>query len=153
MEYRKKIVFGMLVLTIFVLIVAISSLYVQVQIEADNVCGCLIPLNLFIPLLASIGLFIGTLAYYLFSPRFDIKKPDMEPVLSMLDRPEADVIRALISSKGEMSQARIGKVTNMSKVKVFRTIDSLKRKGIVEKSAFGKTNIIRLTERISKIFL
>jgi uncharacterized membrane protein len=153
MEYHKKIVFGMLVLTVFVLLVALSSLYVQTQIESDNVCGCLIPLPLFIPLLASIGLFIGTLAYYLFSPQFGRESIDPEPILKMLNRDEAEILRAIIKAKGEISQARIGKVTGLSKVKVFRTLDSLKRKGVVEKRAFGKTNMVVLRDDIAEIFL
>jgi len=52
-------------LSIFVFIVAISSLYVQIQIVEGNICGCLIPLPLFIPFIASVGLFIGTLSFYL----------------------------------------------------------------------------------------
>jgi uncharacterized membrane protein len=150
---QKKILFGILLITIFIFMVALSSLYVQFQIDNENVCGCLIPVSLFIPLLACIGLFMGTLIYYLISPRFEAKKIDTGTLLKLLDADDSKLISIIISNKGEISQSKLGKMSGMSKVKVFRTIENLKRKGIVEKSPHGKTNMIRLGEEFRELFL
>ena len=71
MDSSRKIVYGILILSMFVFIISVISLYVQVTIESGDACGCLIPLPFFIPFVGSTGLFIGTLIFYLFSPRID----------------------------------------------------------------------------------
>ncbi len=151
MEHEKKVVFGMLVLTTFILIVAISSLYVQIQVETGNLCGCVIPIYLFIPLLASIGLFIGTLVYYLLSPKF-VVKPDKESLMKFFNSDERKIINILISRKGKALQSVIVRESGISKVKVFRLLEKLRKRGFIEKEPYGKTNKIILNEEIKSLF-
>lgn len=153
MEPQKKIVFGILLLTVFVFVVALSSMYVQIQIEADNVCGCVIPLNLFIPLLASIGLFIGTLVYYFLSPRFEVPAVDKDTIMRLFDAETSKVLQVIVSNKGEIPQSRISRLSGMSKVKVFRILETLRKKGIVEKHPYGKTNLIKINSDFEKLLL
>jgi uncharacterized membrane protein len=153
MNPQKKFLTGMLVLTAFIFVVALSSLYVQMQIESGNVCGCAIPLYLFIPLLGSIGLFIGVMAYYLLSPRFERPVVDKSQLLSFLGRDEASVIRVLLEHKGEVPQAEIVRQTGLPKVKVFRVLHSLKARGIITKEQNKKVNIVRLSEGMRKLLL
>jgi uncharacterized membrane protein len=155
METTKKIILGTLILAVFTFIVAASSLYVQTEIQQGNVCGCIIPLPLFLPFLASVGLFIGTLIYYLFSPRFEIKQNKKDFVVNLLDllgSDESKIIRVLIDNNCELSQAKIAKLTNLNKVKVFRILENLRKRNIIEKQKRGKTNIIVLNEKIRKLF-
>ncbi len=141
---QRHIVLGTLILAIFTFVVAVSSLYVQVQLESGNLCGCVIPLSLFLPFLASLGLFIGTLIYYLFSPRLESRRVDLDVFLNLLERDEAKVIRALLSCGGEATQAKLSKLTGYDRVKIFRIVSKLKRRGAIEKLPKGKTNLIRL---------
>jgi len=150
MNDAKKIVFGILILSIFILVVSISSLYVQTKISSGNVCGCFIPIPLFIPFIASIGLFIGTLIYYLLSPKFDKKKIDKNSLLNFLEGDERKVMELLIEKK-EITQAEIVRKTNLSKVKVFRILKRFENRGLIEKSSIGKTNMIILSESINKL--
>ncbi len=150
MKTERKIVLGVLVLSIFLFIVAVSSLYVQMQIESGNICGCVIPLYLFIPFLASLGLFIGTLIYHMLSP--ERGKPDLRPVLKFLDEEHRRVIEFVIDNGGEVKQADIVRVTGIPKVRVFRILQSLASKGILTKERDRKTNIIRLNEDLRKVF-
>ena len=152
MDNSKKIVVGMLVLTVFVLVVSIASLYVQVTIESGNACGCVIPLPFFIPFIGSVGLFIGTLVYYLFSPGTE-RKPDVNSALRLLSGDEASVMKALAKSGGSLSQAGIVKATGLSKVKVFRVIARMLSRGLVEKESSGKTNIIHISRDIRNLFV
>jgi len=151
MEHEKKVVFGMLILTSFVLIVAMSSLYVQMQFETGNLCGCVIPIYLFIPLLASIGLFIGTLVYYLLSPKF-VVKPDKNSLLKFFNYDERKVIDILVSRKGKALQSEIVRESGLSKVKIFRVLEQLRRKGFIDKEPYGKTNRIVLKEDFKGLF-
>jgi len=152
MEDAKKIILGMMSISLFVLIVGISSFYVQIQIETGNVCGCLIPIPVFIPFLASVGLFIGTLVYYFFTPRLEGKKIDKNVILRVFDSDEKDIINFLLENKGKTTQSKIAKGTSLSKVKVFRIIERLIKKGVVLKSPLGKTNLIALNESLLDLF-
>ena len=103
MNPQKKFLTGMLVLTAFIFVVALSSLYVQIQVSSGNVCGCAIPLYLFVPLVGSMGLMIGVIAYYLLSPKFEKPAVDKGQLLNFLDRNEASVMKVLLEHKGEVS--------------------------------------------------
>ncbi|MBN1896212.1 MAG: hypothetical protein JW789_00605 [Candidatus Aenigmarchaeota archaeon] len=151
MEYQKKFIIGMILIAGFVLIIGISSFYVQMQIDSGNVCGCLIPITLFIPFLGSVGLLIGTLVYYFFNP-FHEENIDGNVFLSLFESDEMKVMKMLINSGGKASQARIVRETNLSKVKVFRILEKLSRKDVVSKESLGKTNNVTVNKKMMKCF-
>ncbi|MCJ7817181.1 MAG: helix-turn-helix domain-containing protein [Candidatus Aenigmarchaeota archaeon] len=153
MNPQKKFLTGMLVLTIFILAVALSSLYVQMQVSSGNACNCAIPLYLFVPLIGSMGIFIGVMAYYLLSPRFEKPAVDKSQLLAFLGKDEAAVMKVILNNRGEVPQAEIVRRTGLPKVKVFRILHSLKLRGIVTKEQNKKVNIVRLSEEMRKLFL
>ena len=144
MEHPKKIITGALLIAIFVLVVSVSSWYVWNEMYFGDVCSCAIPLPILIPVLASVGLLTGTLVYYMFSPQFEKRRVDKDIILRMLNKSEKAVVNAIIEGGGEISQARIGQATGLSKVSVFRSLERLKQRGIIEKESMGKTNSVRL---------
>ena len=116
---ENKAIIGMLILSIFAFVLAASSLYVQIHVQKGNLCGCFIPLPLFIPFVGSIGLFIGTLAFYLISPPTKQKK-NTQIVLKLLDEDEAKVMETILKNKGKATQSKITKELNFPKVKTFQ---------------------------------
>ena len=152
MDHPKKIITGSLLIIIFVLIVSMSSWYVWNEMYFGDVCSCALPLPILIPVLASIGLLVGTLVYYIFSPGFERESVRKETILKLLNETEGKIIESLIENSGELSQTRITSMTGLSKVNVFRSLEKLVSKGIVEKEKKGKTNTIRLAEDIMKVF-
>ncbi len=155
MDGSRKIVFGILVLSIFVFTISIVSLYVQMTIDSGDVCGCLIPLPFFIPFMGSTGLFIGTLVYYLFTPRPDKGSPKMNRnlFLGLLGDDEAMVLKALAENSGELSQARLASLTGIPKVRVFRTLEKMKARKLIEKRPMGKTNMVAIGRDFRSFFL
>ncbi|MHA1852955.1 MAG: helix-turn-helix transcriptional regulator [Candidatus Heimdallarchaeaceae archaeon] len=149
MESPKKIISLSLILAIFVLVVSLSSWYVQMEIISGDVCSCAIPLPVLIPILASIGLLTGTLIYYVYSPKFDKAEINSNLILKFFQGDERAVIDVLLKNGGKLSQAKIVSSTGLSKVKVFRILERLKSRGLIEKESKGKTNMIRLSEDIS----
>ena len=117
MRYEKKILLGALILSIFVFIVAFSSLYIQIHISEGNVCGCAIPITLFVPFIASVGLFIGTLLYHLLLK--ENKCIDYNMFLNIFDSQEREVLKKLIDCRGSCLQSKLTRDTNLSKVQVF----------------------------------
>jgi len=152
MEQSKKIIATSMLMTIFVLIVSLTALYVQAQIEYGTVCSCAIPVPVLIPLLSSIGLLLGTLIYYVYSPRFEKGGIDRNAVLKFLNHAEQKVMNVILDNRGEITQAKIVSQTGLQKVKVFRVIERLMAKGILSKEPHGKTNKIRLSDEIRGIF-
>ncbi|MBN2102397.1 MAG: hypothetical protein JW716_06010 [Candidatus Aenigmarchaeota archaeon] len=159
MDTEKKIVFVVMIIATFVFVVALSSLYVQTEVSAGNACGCAIPIWLFIPLLSSIGLLIGTLIYYLLrsgkqaethqKAGFDVKEM-ASSFTKMLPQDEAAIVRLLIGNKGEMTQARLMKDSGYNKVKIHRIVKRLQLRGFVTKTKDRKINTIALREDIRK---
>lgn len=155
MESSRKVIYGILILSVFVFIISVTSLYVQVTIETGDVCGCLIPLPFFIPFVGSTGLFIGTLVYYLFLPGVEKKHPggEKELLMGLLGDNEALVMKTLAENRGELSQAKLGRITGISKVKLFRTLERMISKNLIEKQPNGKTNQISLAEGFRKLIM
>ncbi len=144
MEQSKKIVSVTLIITIFVLAVSLTALYVQAQIEAGTVCTCAIPIPVLMPILSSIGLLVGTLVYYFFvpSPEGRSGKNDTGMISDMVGGDEGVVLRKVIEEGGNIPQSRIVSSTGLSKVRVFRAIEKLRKRNLVSKSPHGKTNMI-----------
>lgn len=150
MEDSKKIIFGILLVSIFVLVVAVSSLYVQTEISSGNACGCFIPIPLFIPFISSIGLFIGTMVYYLLSPRFKANKIEKKSLLKFLEGDERKIFSILLEEK-EINQADLVRNSGLSKVKISRILKKLQNRGILEKKSIGKVNMVKLNKEISDL--
>ena len=149
-NFEKKVIFVMIIISVFVLIVSLSSMYVQVHIENGNVCGCAIPLYIFIPFLSSLGLFIGTLVYYFLRPVVE-KKIKLEEIIPLfLDKGESMIVDILLK-EGKITQASLLRRTGLSKVRVFRIVERLRKKGVVIKRPYGKTNVIEFSPEIKKI--
>ncbi len=150
MEEQKKMIIGMTVISIFVLLVGISSFYVQTQIDTGNACGCIIPISLFIPFLASVGLLIGTLVYYFFNPIKNGIKIKRSVFMKLFTRDEREVIGLILGSKGEVLQSRLVSGTGLGKVKVFRVLERLIERGVVRKEPYGRTNRIVIDSNIAE---
>jgi len=153
MNPQKKFLTGMLVITVFILIVALAALYVQIQVSSGNACNCEIPLYVLVPIIGAMGLFIGVLSYYLLSPKFEKPVVDKSQLLSFLGKDEAAVIKVILENKGEVSQAEIVRQTQLPKVKVFRILHSLKNREIITKEQQKKINLVRLSENMRKLLL
>ena len=153
MDPQKKFLSGMLVITVFILVVALAALYVQIQVSSGNACNCTVPLYVLVPIIGAMGLFIGVLSYYLLSPRFEKPAVDRSQLLGFLERDEAAVMKVLLERKGEVPQAEIVRQTGLPKVKVFRILRGLEGRGIVRKEQDKKVNIVRLSEGMRKLLL
>ena len=152
MGHSRKIIGGSLVIAIFVLVVSLTSWYVQLQIDSGTICSCAIPLPVLIPFVSSIGLLVGTFVYYMFSSEKG-GEIGTEILFDLLTKDEADVMKVIVEEGGEISQAKIVSFTGMPKVRVFRIIERLKRKGIISKEPYGKTNLVKLRDDIKKVFV
>lgn len=153
MQTIKKAIIATIILTGFIFAVSFSTLYAQVHIYEGTACTCTLPIPLLIPTLSSLGIFVGSIVYYLMFPKIEESKEkskkDLEVLLEMLREDEREVVKSLIENKGKILQSKLS--SKFGKVKSFRIVENLRRRGIIEKEAYGKTNMIKLTKKFEEI--
>ena len=153
MNINRKIAITVMVLTRFIFAVSFGTLYVQTHISEGTACSCTLPIPVLIPTFSSLGVFVGSLVYYLMFARIKESEKklseDAKVMLDMLPNDEKEMILRLVGSNGEISQSRLSGI--FGKVRTFRTVESLKKRGIVVKEKYGKTNMVKLESRFRNI--
>ena len=153
MELDKKLIVAVMLITAFIFGVSFSTLYAQTHIVKGTACTCLLPVPLLLPTFSSLGLFIGSLVYYLLLPKIeeskDKKIESFKSFLNLLNHDERTVLSKILDNGGKVTQSRIS--ADLGKVRAFRTIQNLIKRGILEKEPYGKTNLIKLSERMRNI--
>ncbi len=141
-SFKRSIILAFTIISLFIFLISVATMYAQTEIISGNACYCTFPIPLLIPTFASLGLFTGLLTYYLLFPK--VKRDDkkiLEIVKNLLNEEERTVLEMVIKEK-EITQAKISRI--LGKVKAFRVIESLKRKGLITKEKIGKTSKIKL---------
>ncbi len=153
MNSQKKIIIAIILITAFVFGVSFSTLYAQTNILGGTAYTCTLPIPLLIPTLSSLGVFVGSLVYYLMFSRMErVDKKiikDANILLDILPPEEKEIIKKIVENKGSITQSKLSSI--YGKVKTFRILESLKRRRIIEKESYGKTNKIKLNEKYKEI--
>ncbi|MCM8785614.1 MAG: hypothetical protein NC899_05180 [Candidatus Omnitrophica bacterium] len=153
MEVNKKVIVVIIILTGFIFGVSFSTLYAQTHIIEGTACSCTLPIPILIPTFSSLGIFVGSIVYYAMFPKYEGGKEKyrekLNLFLDMLEKNEKEFIQKIFESKGKITQSKLS--SQFGKVKTFRIIENLKRRGIIEKEPYGKTNIITFSEKFRNI--
>lgn len=147
----QKLIIIVIILAGFIFSVSFSTLYAQTHIVEGTACSCTLPIPLLIPTFSSLGVFVGSIVYYLLFPKIEEgkSKEDLKLFLDFLDFDEKIILQKIIENNGKITQSKLS--SQFGKVKVFRVLENLKKRGIIEKEAYGKTNTVRISEKFSKI--
>lgn len=151
MKTIQKLIIVVMILAGFIFAVSFSTLYAQTHIIEGTACSCTLPIPLLIPTFSSLGIFVGSIVYYLLFPKIeeDKGKEDLNLFLDFLEPDEKSILQKIIENKGKITQSKLS--SQFGKVKVFRILESLRKRGIIEKEAYGKTNTIKISEKFSKL--
>ena len=137
----------------FIFAVSFSTLYAQTHIIEGTACACTLPVPVLIPTFSSLGILIGSLVYYVMFPKLrETEKKvaeDARVLLDMLSLDERNLIKKITENKGEITQSKLSSM--FGKVKTFRILETLKRRGIILKESYGKTNKIKLDEKFREV--
>jgi len=151
----KKTIIAVMIIAGFVFAVSFSTLYVQTHIVEGTACTCTLPISLLIPTFSSLGILVGSFVYYLMFSKFEEVKEESSAnisiMLELLNPIERKVLQKLIENGGRITQSSLSR--ELGKVKAFRIVETLRRRNVVEKKKYGKTNMIVLTEKFSNILL
>jgi len=148
----------LIVMTGFIFVVSFSVYYVQNLIYSGDFCNCSVSISLLMVLLASLGLFTGSITYYLmidsivkrYRKETGIKKA-IEPFLELLEKNERNIIIVLLKEK-KVSQTSLAKSLSLNRVQVTRALQKLEHKNIIIKNKKGKTNSVELVSSIKSLF-
>lgn len=136
-------------MSIFLIIVSLSSIYTYANIYHGDACTCTIPIYVLTSLLPSVGLIIGAIVAYLLGMKLkkvrSKRKSITNSVFKLFTKEEREILKEIVENKG-ITQAGLGKNTNLNRVKIHRITSDLESKRIIKKIEKGKTYIIELTE-------
>ncbi len=151
----RPLILIFVIITFFIFVISFTTFYTTENFS--SVCGCKLPIWVIIVSISSLGLFVGSLTYYLLSKNYMSEKKRIEKdflkILNILDENDKKVIEALIEKKGEASQSYLGKALGLNKVKISRIISKMENKGIIKKEKKGMTNKVILNEELKEILL
>ncbi|MEM5883037.1 MAG: hypothetical protein QXQ77_02235 [Candidatus Aenigmatarchaeota archaeon] len=153
MKTIQKLIIIVIILAGFIFSVSFSTLYAQTHIIQGTACSCTLPIPLLIPTFSSLGIFVGSIVYYLLFPKIEESKnkEDYKIFLDFLDPDEKFVVQKIIESKGKIIQSKLS--SEFGKVRAFRVLESLKKKGIIEKEPYGRTNKVKISEKFYNLLL
>jgi len=153
MGINRNIMIVIMVIMGFIFAVSFSTLYAQTHLTEGTACACTLPIPVLIPTFSSLGILVGSLVYYFMFPKLrETEKKvaeDAQVLLDMLSTDERNVIKKITENKGELTQSKLSSV--FGKVKTFRILETLKRRGIISKESYGKTNKIKLNEKFREV--
>ena len=153
MSIDRNMMILVMLITGFIFAVSFSTLYAQTNIIEGTACACTLPIPVLIPTFSSLGILIGSFVYYAMFPKLRESEKrvaeDARVTLDMLQLDERNIIKKIVENKGEISQSKLS--VAFGKVKTFRILESLKRRGIITKESYGKTNKIILDEKFKQV--
>lgn len=158
MADNRKVLFGLLILAIFVSAVFYLPHFFETNAPLvcfeEGVCQHEEYLNSIIaltPAILILGFVFGVVASFLyFERRVEIPSapPDRSAALLMLHPIERKIIKRIIDEGGSALQSDISRLEGVGKVKAHRVVDKLIRRGVLEKEEKGKTNVLKLKKEI-----
>ena len=154
MRIYSNLAIVVMVITGFIFGVSFATLYAQTHISEGTACSCTLPIPILIPTFSSLGVFVGSLVYSMMFSKMKERevetKKELINFLDILPFEEREFLKIIIENNGEITQSKLSK--NFGKVKSFRVLENLKRRKVIEKEKYGKTNIIRLGKKYKDIF-
>lgn len=135
----------------YLFVVSLASYHVFRTLEDS--CGCVIPVPLILFLLSTLGLFVGTLCYYLLSSRFSGREREAKgharAALAFLKEEERRIVESLID--GPRRQADLERL-GLHRVQVHRLVRRLEERGVVEREREGNSLRVRLAAELAPLF-
>jgi len=149
------------VLVIFIVILTVPKL---IELSAPQVCTIngecqhekqLNFLTALIPVFIGGGAILGAVALYLFYEKTQPsqKEYDASLALSLMERDEGKIVGRIVEEGGRITQSEISRIEGIGKVKAHRILERLEKRGILAKEQYGKTNMVKLTEKYRKLFI
>jgi uncharacterized membrane protein len=133
------------------------STYINEKLLCDTACKVRNEVTLALILMSLFGIFIGSLTYYIISDKYEKKMKiihkDISSTLRFLNQKERQIITAIISNNGHITQSKLATTTGFSRVMLSRCLKRLESKNLIIKTSSGMTNTIKLADDIKELFI
>ena len=161
MEERPLL--AVVIITVFAVVVTVITVYISLTGYIDPeiigtmtteeiqiyLAGQYVPFYL-IPVLAFVGLAVGTVSFSLMSGNNSIMKKDTKVILKFLNANERKVVEKLMENDGKVQQIELTRLPGLNKVKTHRLLNDMERKEIIKREKYGKLNLIVLEKNLYK---
>ncbi len=143
-------------ITGFIAMISIAVFYVYNLLHSGDFCSCTEQIPLIIIMVASAGIFVGSLTYYFLIDRVIGKinqkkgaKLALKTLAKLLEGDEKRVFEIIVDAK-KLRQTDIVKKSGLSRVKVTRILQKFEMKGIIKRTSNGKAKYVELAESMGK---
>lgn len=159
MDIRKKILLGLLTVSVFIFLVTVLvfvfALYSRGQIIPPILEPFLTYHMEFMVLMGVFGLLSGLVVYSLHNATMEkqkqIVKTNTDIIMKFLGHDEREIVQLLLSKDGMTTQSEIAKLPGMSRLKAHRIARKLEGRGIIHVEKYGKINMIRIVDELKNL--
>ena len=156
MDLRKKLILGVLVVSVFIFLVTVLVFVYTLSSEGVEVPPIFQPfLQYHIHFMVIMGVFgvgSGLMAYTLLNATLEkqkkMAKANIDIIKKFLSPEDREVVSLLISKDGMTTQSEIAKLPGMSRLKAHRIVKRLEERGIIHVEKYGKLNMLRIVEEL-----
>jgi len=156
MDIRRKIVLGLVVVSVFIFLVTVLVFVYALASEGQQVPDFLLPFMVyhiqFMVVMGFFGLFSGVVVYSILNATLEKQKKIVQTntdiIMKFLSGEDREVLRLLIQKEGMTTQSEIAKLPGMTRLKAHRIVRKLEGRGIIHVEKYGKINMIRLVDEL-----
>jgi apolipoprotein N-acyltransferase len=156
MDVRKQIVLGIVIVSIFSLLVAALVFVYALSSEGQPVPWFLAPFLEyhihFMVIMGLFGVFSGLVVYNVLNTTLEkqkrLVKTNIDIIMKFLSPEDREIVQLLISKEGMTTQSEIARLPGMSRLKAHRIVKKLEDRGIVHVEKYGKVNMVRIVDEL-----
>lgn len=154
MDIRKKMVLGVLIISIFIFLVTILVFVYALSSKGEAVPDIFRPFVdyhiEFMVIMGFFGVFSGLIVYIVINSTIEKQKKAMKTniaiIMKFLSKDDREILTLLMSKDGITTQSEISKLPGITRLKAHRVVRKLEQHGIIYIEKHGKINLIRLVE-------
>ncbi|MBI5046260.1 hypothetical protein HZC07_00825 [Candidatus Micrarchaeota archaeon] len=156
MDSRKKIVLGMLIVSVFIFLVTVLVFVYALASEGQQVPDLFQPFIQyhvqFMVVMGLFGVFSGLIVYNILNATLEKQKKmiktNTDLIMKFLSEDERELVLLLMSKDGMTTQSEVAHLPGMTRLKAHRIVKKLEDRGIVHVEKYGKINMIRIVDEL-----
>ena len=159
MDVRKQIVFGIMVISIFIFLVTVLVFVYVLSSKGEDVPAIFRPFLEyhihFMVIMGLFGVFSGVIVYTMLNATLEKQKKlintNIDIIMKFLSTEDQEILVLLRKKEGMTTQSEIAKLPGMSRLKAHRIVKKLEERGIIHIEKYGKINMIRLVDELKSV--
>ncbi|HIH09640.1 MAG TPA: hypothetical protein HA254_03125 [Candidatus Diapherotrites archaeon] len=156
MDNRKKIVLGVVIVSIFIFLTTVLVFVYALYSGGQDVPAFFRPFVEyhihFMVLMGFFGVVSGTIVYNVLESSIEKEKrvvmANMDIIMKFLGDDDRSVVRLLLEKGGMTTQGAISALPGMTRLKAHRRVRKLEGRGIIHVEKHGKINMVRLVNEL-----